>query len=210
MCFLWSETGRIRFRRARFQTPSSVSFFPPHRVPGRELSEFLSAYYLNAKATSPSFFAELTECAAELSEAQWVLFPEAVLLKQYSARFLCECAKKHILIVLELMFRLPARLHTTRELLPNYLFNHFGPYSLGSVFGIPNFSRISIFEPPDCLLTFWPDFSPHYFLWETVPRKNNPPGKSPAKSSKICTTRSPTHFCRGAGPAYLGKTAWPP
>ena len=29
--------------------------FCPHRVPGRELSEFLSAYYLCAKANSPSF-----------------------------------------------------------------------------------------------------------------------------------------------------------
>ena len=30
-------------------------FFGPHRVLGRELSEFLSAYYLCAKANSPSF-----------------------------------------------------------------------------------------------------------------------------------------------------------
>ena len=45
----------MRFRRVRFQTPSSVSFFAPHRAPGRELSEFLSAYYLCAKANSPSF-----------------------------------------------------------------------------------------------------------------------------------------------------------
>ena len=44
-----SETGRIRFRRKRFQW-----VFGPHRVPGRELSEFLSAYYLCAKANSPS------------------------------------------------------------------------------------------------------------------------------------------------------------
>ena len=29
-------------------------FFGPHRVPGRELSEFLSAYHLCAKANSPS------------------------------------------------------------------------------------------------------------------------------------------------------------
>ena len=31
-------------------------FFCPHRAPGRELSEFLSAYYLCAKANSPIFF----------------------------------------------------------------------------------------------------------------------------------------------------------
>ena len=46
--------GRIRFRRVRFQTPSSVSFLA-HRVPGRELSEFLSAYYLCGQANWPSF-----------------------------------------------------------------------------------------------------------------------------------------------------------
>ena len=35
---------------------TELSEFPgPHRVPGRELSEFLSAYYLCAKANSPSF-----------------------------------------------------------------------------------------------------------------------------------------------------------
>ena len=43
-------------------------FFGPHRVPGRELSELLSAYYLCAKTNSPSFFAELTEFAPKLSE----------------------------------------------------------------------------------------------------------------------------------------------
>ena len=32
-----------------------------------------------------------------------------------------------------------------------------------------------------------------------MPQKN-PPGNSPAKSSKIHTKKSPTHFCRGAGP----------
>ena len=40
------------------------------------------------------FFAELTEFAAELSEAQWVLFSETVLSKQYSARFLVFCYTK--------------------------------------------------------------------------------------------------------------------
>ena len=49
------STGRIRFRRVRFQTPNSVSFFWAHWVLGTELSEFLSAYYLCANANSPSF-----------------------------------------------------------------------------------------------------------------------------------------------------------
>ena len=49
------ETGRIEFRRLRFQTPKFVfEFFCPHRVLGSELSEFLSAYYLCAKSNSPS------------------------------------------------------------------------------------------------------------------------------------------------------------
>ena len=55
-------------------------FFGPHRAPGTKLSEFLSAYYLCAKANSPSFF------FAELSE--FFLSSETVLSKQYSARFL--------------------------------------------------------------------------------------------------------------------------
>ena len=38
--------------------------FGPHRVPGRELSEFLSAYYLCAKANSPS----LPQNSVRLSE----------------------------------------------------------------------------------------------------------------------------------------------
>ena len=43
-------------------------FFGARRVPGRELSEFLSAYYLCAKANSQIFFAELTEFAKGLAE----------------------------------------------------------------------------------------------------------------------------------------------
>ena len=36
--------GQIRFRRARVQTPNSVSFFGPHRVPERESS--VSSFHL--------------------------------------------------------------------------------------------------------------------------------------------------------------------
>ena len=43
-------------------------FFTAHQVPGRELSEFLSAYDLCAKANLPTFFAELAEFAEELSK----------------------------------------------------------------------------------------------------------------------------------------------
>ena len=65
-CFggLLSETGRIWL----VSNTELSEFFGPHRVPGRELSEFFSGYYLCAKPSSPSFFAELTEFGAELSE----------------------------------------------------------------------------------------------------------------------------------------------
>ena len=49
------KRGEYGFREHGFKTPNSVSFFDPHRVPGGKLSEFLSAYYLCAKANSPSF-----------------------------------------------------------------------------------------------------------------------------------------------------------
>ena len=49
-------------------------FFGPHRVPGRELSEFLSAYLGPSMKVCQSelteCFAELTESAVKLSEAQ--------------------------------------------------------------------------------------------------------------------------------------------
>ena len=56
---------------------TKLSEFPgSHRVPGRELSEFLSAYNMCAKANSPSLLPELTEFAQKLSEFS--------LPKQYS------------------------------------------------------------------------------------------------------------------------------
>ena len=46
-------------------------FFGPHRVPGRELSEFLSAYFVCVpKRTHRVFLAELTEFTVKLSETQ--------------------------------------------------------------------------------------------------------------------------------------------
>ena len=58
------------------ETPGLVRFLGSHRVPGRELSEFISAYFLCAKSELTEFLAELTEFAAELSEFS--------LPKQYS------------------------------------------------------------------------------------------------------------------------------
>ena len=77
--FLYSETGRIRFRRVRFQTPNSVSFFGAHWIPGSELSEFLSAYYLCSKANSPS----VSQNSPSLPQNS-VRLSEFSSLKQYS------------------------------------------------------------------------------------------------------------------------------
>ena len=57
--------GRIRFRIVRFQAPNTVSFFGDHRVPGRELSEFLSRLFM-CQSGLTEFFAELTEFAVVL------------------------------------------------------------------------------------------------------------------------------------------------
>ena len=64
----WVFRGSLSFGERAQWVPLSLLF-----VCKRELTEFV---------------AELTEFAAELSEAQWVLFSETVLSKQYSARFL--------------------------------------------------------------------------------------------------------------------------
>ena len=76
-----SETGRIRFQRARFQTPSSVSFFALTEFRG-EMSVSSSQHILFVwQSELTEFFAELTEFAPKLSEAQWVLFSETVRLE---------------------------------------------------------------------------------------------------------------------------------
>ena len=81
---LLSETGRIRFRRVRFQTPNSVSFSGLTEFQGANSVSSFSLLFV-CKGELTEFFAELTELAAKLSEAQWVLFSETVLSKQNSA-----------------------------------------------------------------------------------------------------------------------------
>ena len=63
---------------------------------------------------------------------------------------------------------------------------------LGSVFGRTDFSRVFIFGPPD----FSADFLAGFFLLIFVGKsaQKNPPGKSPAKSSKNYTTKIPDTF----------------
>ena len=68
----------------------------------------------------------------------------------------------------------------------------FGPLLLGPDSGRTDFSRIFIFEPPD----FFADFVAGFFLLIFVGKsaQKNPPGKSPAKSSKFYTTKIPDTF----------------
>ena len=84
-----SEAGRIQFRRARFQTPRSVSFLALTKFWGESSVSSFQPIICGPKRTHQVLsFAELTEFAPKLSEAQWVLFSETVLSKQHSARFL--------------------------------------------------------------------------------------------------------------------------
>ena len=75
---------------------------------------------------------------------------------------------------------------------------------LGSDFGRTDFSRIFIFGPPD----FFVDFVAGFFLLIFVGKsgQKNPPGKSPAKSSKIYTTKIPETFLQiGQGKGWYGS-----
>ena len=70
---------------------------------------------------------------------------------------------------------------------------------LGPAFGRTDFSRIFIFEPPDFFADFLAGFFLLIFVGEKVPRKILPenPRQNPPK---FIQQKSPTHFCRGAGP----------
>ena len=52
---LWIGNGPNTVSESAVSNTELSEFFCPHRVRWRELSEFLSAYYLCAKANSPSF-----------------------------------------------------------------------------------------------------------------------------------------------------------
>ena len=62
--------------------PELSEFFWAHRVPGRELSEFLTTYYLCAKANSPSFFSQNSLSSPQNS----VRLSEFSSPKQYSRK----------------------------------------------------------------------------------------------------------------------------
>ena len=65
-----SETGRIRFWRARFQTPNSVSFFALTEFWGENSVSSSQPIFCVTKRTHRVFSTELTDFAPKLSEAQ--------------------------------------------------------------------------------------------------------------------------------------------
>ena len=81
-----SEAGRIRFRGVRFQTPNSVRFLGLTEFRGASSVSSSRPIICVPKRTHRVF--RRTHWVCRRSEAQWVLFPETVLLKQYSSRFL--------------------------------------------------------------------------------------------------------------------------
>ena len=78
--------GPSTFSESTVSNTGLREFFGAHWVPGSELSEFLSAYYLCVNANSPSF--SQNSPSSVCRRTQWVLSAETVLSKQYSARFL--------------------------------------------------------------------------------------------------------------------------
>ena len=81
--------------------------------------------------------------------------------------------------------------------------NKDSQHMLGSVLGRTDFLRIFMFQPPN----FFPDFLAGFFLLIFVGKsaQKNPPGKSPAKSSKIYTTKIPDTFLQRGRAAYGGS-----
>ena len=75
-----SETGRIRFLRARFQTPSSVSFLALTKFRGENSASSSQPIICVPKWTHRVFFRRTHQVCRRTSET--------VLSKQYSARFL--------------------------------------------------------------------------------------------------------------------------
>ena len=70
------------------QIPNSVSFFALTEFRGENSRWVSLSLFFVCQSELTEFFPELTEFAAKVSEAQWVLSSETALSKQYSARFL--------------------------------------------------------------------------------------------------------------------------
>ena len=87
-----SETGRIRFQGARFQTPNSVSFSGLNEFWGANSVSSSQPIICVPKRTHRVFRRTHRVCR----RTQWVLSSETVLSKQYSARFLKKVRKIHL------------------------------------------------------------------------------------------------------------------
>ena len=78
---------------------------------------------------------------------------------------------------------------------------------LGPVLGRTDFSRAFVLEPPDFSWILSPD-SFSFFAGKSAER--NPPGKSPAKSSKAYTTKIPNTFLQRGRVKISGSLKWDP
>ena len=75
---------------------------------------------------------------------------------------------------------------------------------LGPVFGRRIFLRFLFFVPPD----FFADFLAGFYLLILVGKKSaqkNAPRKSPAESTKICTTKVPDISAEGPGQEIVNR-----
>ena len=84
--FVIISCQRVRFRGVRFQTTNSVSFFGLTEFRGANSVSSSRPIICVQKRTHRVF--RRTHWVCPKTQAQWVLFSETVLSKQYSARFL--------------------------------------------------------------------------------------------------------------------------
>ena len=87
-----SETGRIRFRRVRFQTPNSVSFLGLTEFRRENSVSSFHPIICVLKRTHRVFL----RTHRVWRRTQWVLSSETVLSKQYSARFPITSLLQHL------------------------------------------------------------------------------------------------------------------
>ena len=85
---IFPETGRIWFRRARFQTPNSVSFFALTEFRGENSVSSSQPIICVTKRTHRVFLQNSPSLPQNSVRLSTVLFSETLHSKQYSTRFL--------------------------------------------------------------------------------------------------------------------------
>ena len=78
---------------------------------------------------------------------------------------------------------------------------------LGSDFGRTDFSR-NVLGPPDFFADFVAKFFLLIFVGRKCPEKSSRKIRSRLNPPKFTQQKSPTHFCRGAGPRFRQKNVY--